>query len=504
MNNTVATQFENFDKLYSSIPSRGTANIAEENGPLNNLVNSMVNTNIANNRFEFTKTILQRSDNPYSLGSVMIDQNKYQSLPDGVKSIIADVAGKLLNYKDPNNIEAAIRADIDYKLHENPNRVNYNDPNFIGSGDKVADIKALMEACGSLGMSKPLLNDNTSATKAVLDMLVILKSSGNAVAYNLALELLNKMETYASITKVLGKAVATARDLQVSVNTPVGQMSSGNVAFNRNLVSNMGNTNVSIDAMIGNMTNTLVNLVNPMVQANAPQLTQIAAYLSQSIPTLLQLDTVKTFNALITLDTNAQLTQIDQMAVSTAYGKYKSIFGPDGPISHDLRISISAGYLSIKIQELIQLSNGKMDPNIIAGLAQYATILDVIAYGQPANNIAPEQLNLNDTVAADIQSGKPFYTLGLYGGNALIANAAKHLFITNPVNGLPLLHPKNIIESTGTAYSGGNINQGVNFIMVRTFLEKIPQLKPFIGNTTQLDELAKAITSAIARLHLHV
>ena len=60
MNNTVAGKFENFDKLYSSVPPRGTAVIAEENGPLNNMVNSMVNTNIANSRFEFTKTILER------------------------------------------------------------------------------------------------------------------------------------------------------------------------------------------------------------------------------------------------------------------------------------------------------------------------------------------------------------------------------------------------------------------------------------------------------------
>jgi len=503
MNNTVAGKFENFDKLYSSVPPRGTAVVAEENGPLNNMVNSMVNTNIANSRFEFTKTILERSDNPYGLGSVMLDQNKYQALPDGVKGIVADVVSKLLNYKDINNIEAVCRAEIDLNLLDNINHVNYNEPNFNGSGDKVADIKVLIESLGALEMSKPLLNDPTGAVGPIMDMLVILKSSGNVVAYNLALELLNKMETYASVTKVIKKAVSVSRNLQVSMNIQTG-MNSGNVSFNRNLVAGAGEANMSIDAMIGNMTNTLVNLVNPVVQANMPHLMQVAAYLSQSIPTLLQLDSVKTFNTLITQDMSAQISPQQQMVVAAAYGKYKSVFGPDGPINHDLRISIALGYLSLKVQELIQTSAGKLDPTIVNGLGQYASVLDMIAYGQVTANVQPEKLTLNDAVAADIQSGKPFYTLGLYGGNILIANAAKNLFLTNPVNGLPLLHPKNIIESAGTAYNGTNINQGINFIMVRTFIEKIPMLKPYIEtNKAQLDELAQAITSALVRLQLH-
>lgn len=505
MNNTVAGKFENFDKLYSSIPPRGTAVIAEENGPLNNVVNSMVNTNIANNRFEFTKTILERSDNPYGLGSVMLDQNKYQALPDGVKGIVADVISKLLNYKDINNVEAAFRAEVDLHLFDNFNHINYNDINFSSSGDKTADIKALLESVNTIEMTKPLLNDPTGAVGPIMDMLIILKGSGNMVAYNLALELLNKMESYASVTKVIKKALIVARDLQFSMNTQAGQMSSGNVSFNRNLVSGAGQANMSIDAMVGNTTNTLVNTVNPVTQASAPQLLPVIAYLSQSIPTLLPLDVVKTFNTLISQDISAQITQQEQMAVTAAYGKYKSIFGPDGPISHDLRVSIALGYLSIKVQELLQTSANRLDPNIVNGLGQYIFVLDMIAYGQSAINIQPEKLTLNDAVAADIQSGKPFYTLGLYGGNILISNAAKNLFLTNPVNGLPLLHPKNIIESTGTAYNGGNLNQGINFIMVRTFIEKIPMLKPYIEtNKQQLDELAQAIASSLARLQLHV
>ena len=39
--------------------------------------------------------------------------------------------------------------------------------------------------------------------------------------------------------------------------------------------------------------------------------------------------------------------------------------------------------------------------------------------------------------------------------------------------------------------------------MVRTYLEKIPQLKPYTNNVQSLDELAQAITSALVRLQIN-
>ena len=508
MNNTVATQFENIDKLYKSIPSKGTAVMAEENGPLNNVINSMVNTGAANSRFEFIDTLLKRSDNPYSLGALMLDQNKFNSLPDPVKIIFADILSKLLNYKDQNNVEATIRADIDYNLMENANRINYNDINFIDSGDKIADIKALLTACNSLGMSKPLLNDSTGMNTSgpVLDMLLILKTSGNMVAYNLALEMLNKLETFALVKKVLGKAVAIAKDLQFSSPNLMSPAAIGNVAVNQNLIASAGNGVMSIDGMIGNMTNILVNSVNPITQRNLPQMYPMISYLSQSIPTLLPLDIVKTFNALTTLDDNTPISAQDKAAIEASYGKFKAIYGPDCQITVDLKMVISLGYLAIKLMEFVQVSNGKVDPNVLNGIVQYIGVLNMIAYGRDASNVQPEKLALVDAVVADIQSGKPFFTLGLYGGNSLIANAAKTLFVINPSTGIPLLNSKNIIESSGVAYTGGNapVQGGINFIMVRTFLEKIPQLKPYISNVQQLDELAQAIRSALVRLNLNV
>lgn len=503
MNNVVATQFDNFDKLYKNVPAKGLANIAEENGPLNNLVNSMVNVNIANNRYDFIKTILERTDNPYNLGSLMIDQTKYNALPDPIKGIVIDVLSKLLNYKDPNNTDATIRASIDYRLLENANRINYNDINYVGSGDTVADIKALVEALTDLcSISKPLLNDSTGAVGPMFDMLAILKNSGNMVAYNLALELLNKNETFALVQKVINKLVPLAGKLQFSMSPQNMTTTASNVAINRNLVSSMGVGNMSVDAMLSNMTNTLASIVNPMVQNNLPNIFPMISYCTQSIPQLLSLDVVRTFNTLMALEIGGPISVADRMAIEVAYGKYKAIFGPDSPVNHDLRISIALGYLATKLIEVVQSSNGKLNPDIMNAIMQYVMVLNLIAYGQDATNVAPVKLELSDAVVVDIQAGKPFYTLGLYGGNALIENAAKTLFIVNPTNGQPLLSPKNIIESAGTAY-GGNSNQGVNFIMVRTYLEKIPQLKPYASNAQTLDELAQAITSALVRLQIH-
>lgn len=499
MNNAVATQFNNFDKLYQNVSSKGLANLADENGPLNNLVNSMVNPNIANNRFEFTKTILQRTDNPHSLGALMLDQNKYNALPDNLKGIVVDILSKLLNYKDPNNTEATIRASIDSHLLENANRINYNDINFVGSGNGLLDLKVLVESLTDISsISKPLLNDPNGATGPVFDMLVILKSSGNINAYNLALDLLNKMETYSLVKKVITKMIPLSSNIAFSsdVNNNYG---SSTVAFNRNLVSSVGG-NLSIDGMINTMANTLSSIINPIVQSNMPNMLSVVSYFAQSIPTLVSLDIVRTFNSLITMDPGSQITPNDKSAIEFSYGKYKAIHG-NNPINHNLRISIALGYLSIKLVELIQ-SNTNLGQDIIAALTQYIQILDLIAYGTNASNVSPIKLELSDAIAADIQSGKPFYTLGLFGGNSLIDNAAKNLFIINPINGLPLLSPKNIIESAGTAY-GNNLNQGVNFIMVRTYLEKVPQLKPYIINSAQLDELAQAITAALARLQIN-
>lgn len=503
MNNVVATQFDNFDKLYKNVPAKGLANLAEENGPLNNLVNSMVNVNIANNRYDFIKTILERTDNPYSLGSLMLDQTKYNALPDPIKGIVIDVFSKLLNYKDPNNTDATIRASIDFRLLENATRINYNDINFVGSGDTVADIKALIESLIDLcSISKPLLNDSTGAVGPMFDMLAILKNSGNMSAYNLALDLLNKNETFALVQKVITKLVPLASKLQFAMGPQSIATSASNVAVNRNLVSNMGTTNMSVDAMLSTMINTLVNIVNPMVQTNLPNIFPMISYCTQSIPQLLQLDVVRTFNTLMGLEIGSPISPADRMAIEVAYGKYKAIFGPDSPITRDLRISIAFGYLAGKLVEVVQSSNGKLNPDIANAIMQYVMVLNLIAYGQDATNVAPVKLELADAVVADIQAGKPFFTLGLYGGNALIENAAKSLFIINPTNGQPLLSPKNIIESAGTAYTG-NVNQGVNFIMVRTYLEKIPQLKPYTNNVQSLDELAQAITSALVRLQIN-
>ena len=170
----------------------------------------------------------------------MLDQAKYNALPDPIKGIVVDVFSKLLNYKDPNNTDATIRASIDFRLLENATRINYNDINFVGNGDIVADIKALIESLTDLcSISKPLLNDSTGAVGPMFDMLAILKNSGNMSAYNLALDLLNKNETFALVQKVITKLVPLASKLQFAMGPQSIATSASNVAVNRNLVSNM-------------------------------------------------------------------------------------------------------------------------------------------------------------------------------------------------------------------------------------------------------------------------
>lgn len=497
--NTITNHVGEIDKSYELVPSRGTIATDTESGPLSAIINNWINEGAANNRLEYIKTVLSRLGKPFDMQQVSTNPQAYQQTPPLFKSVLDDILNITLNYRNPDNIDALTRASIDYGLMANKDGVNYHTNG--SSGNAASDIYNLVKATESIVMLVKTNLNNKADIDAIVNLLMVVKNSGDEVSYSLLLKMLNKIETYNHLIRVMVKELTLINQLPAAINITNGT-SNTSVAFNSNI-------NVSNKTM-GDIVNTFDNLfiqesLNMIIgtgMINDQNLMNGIQQLIVSIKEIVPVDVLRAFNGLCNPTTENWIQSIFMSDPNTrnvlnySIGLIKGITN-----GQKLPSGISKMIAFTFITEYIKNVATNLNPAIANDLLAVASYLEIALLGRAIDNtVSVNNIELTDAVAYDILSGCPVYTAIFFNTNPILQTTANLLFRVNTYNGKPLLSIDAISKmDKGTSYNP-NTSVGLTYTQVRTYLETIPELKVFVNPNqpnNQFDDVVTAIYNAL-------